>query len=40
MMDEQCPGLLKALTPNCRAGVHCHVKDGGRIQIGDVIQVV
>jgi MOSC domain-containing protein YiiM len=39
-MDDQCPGLKKALQPNRRGGVGCEVLQGGRIKIGDTVSVV
>lgn len=39
-MDDQCPGLKKALQPNWRGGVGCEVLQGGTIRIGDTVSVV
>ncbi len=36
-MDEQIPGLTRALTPDWRAGVTCRVLQGGTIRVGDVV---
>ena len=38
-MDEVAPGLLKALFPDWRGGVTCRVMDGGRIEMGDGVEV-
>lgn len=34
-MEELHPGLLEALVPHMRGGVHARVSKGGTIQIGD-----
>lgn len=34
-MDEQCPGLTKALQPDWRGGVSCTVLAGGAVALGD-----
>lgn len=39
LMDEYFEGLKLALTPNCRAGVHARVVQGGAIAVGDTISV-
>lgn len=39
-MDDQCPGLKKALQPDWRGGVGCEVLQGGTIKIGDTVSVV
>jgi MOSC domain-containing protein YiiM len=39
MMDEQHLGLRNALEPECRAGVYGEVLVGGRLRIGDVVEV-
>ena len=39
-MDEYCPGLKEALTPNWRGGVCCRVLAGGKIAVGDKVQVI
>lgn len=36
-MDEQCPGLTKALTPEWRGGVSCTVLEGGPVALGDSV---
>ena len=38
-MDEQCPGLKRALTPDWRGGVACTVVQGGQVSIGDPVAV-
>ncbi len=38
-MEEQCPGLREALTPDWRGGVCCRVLTGGRVSIGDEVFV-
>ena len=39
LMDRICPGLLKALTPDSRGGVHGKVVQSGTIKIGDTVKV-
>lgn len=39
-MDEACPGLEKALTPDWRGGVFCTVITGGTASIGDVVELI
>ena len=39
-MDEQAPGLRKALQPDWRGGVACEVIEGGTISVGDEVSVV
>ena len=39
-MDDQCPGLKKALQPDRRGGVGCEVLQGGTVKIGDTVSVV
>ena len=39
-MDEVHPGLLKALAPDWRGGVTCRVLVGGRVHVGDLVEVV
>ena len=39
-MDEACMGLQKALQPEWRGGVTCQVIRGGRIRIGDPVEIV
>ncbi|MEX2496955.1 MAG: MOSC domain-containing protein [Woeseia sp.] len=36
-MDEQYPGLAKALQPHWRGGVSCAVVSGGQVAIGDSV---
>lgn len=36
-MDEQCPGLTKALVPDWRGGVSCTVLEGGSVALGDSV---
>lgn len=36
-MDEQCPGLTKALLPAWRGGVSCTVLRGGAVMVGDTV---
>ncbi|WP_319379738.1 MOSC domain-containing protein [Thiomicrorhabdus sp.] len=37
-MEQLCPGLKCALTPNWRGGARCRVIRAGHIQIGDTVQ--
>jgi len=39
-MDEQCPGLTKALGPDWRGGVGCMVVQAGTVSIGDKVKVI
>ena len=39
-MEEARPGLLKALAREWRGGVTCRVVEGGRIAIGDPVNVL
>lgn len=39
VMDRQRQGLRRALVPEWRAGVVCDVVEGGRIRIGDPVQL-
>lgn len=39
-MDEACPGLCAALRPDWRGGVTCRVINGGRVRIGDPVELV
>jgi len=39
-MDEQCPGLKKALQPNWRGGVGCEVIEGGVVSVGDTVSII
>jgi MOSC domain-containing protein YiiM len=36
-MDEQCPGLKRALQPDWRGGVSCTVLQGGAVALGDEV---
>ena len=36
-MDEQCPNLQKALTPDWRGGVCCRVVSDGIVHVGDSV---
>lgn len=36
-MDEQCPGLTRALQPDWRGGVSCTVLEGGAVVLGDEV---
>ena len=38
-MDEQQPGLTRALQPNWRGGVTCAVLKGGFVAVGDTVAV-
>ena len=38
-MDEQQPGLTRALQPNWRGGVTCTVVKGGFVAVGDTVTV-
>ncbi len=38
-MDAQVPGLTAALKPDWRGGVCCRVVTGGKIQLGDPVQM-
>ena len=38
-MEEQCPGLREALTPDWRGGVCCRVLTGGTVSAGDVVTI-
>lgn len=38
-MDDECPGLRAALTPDWRGGVCCRVLSGGNVAIGDMVRV-
>jgi MOSC domain-containing protein YiiM len=40
LMDEQYPGLMQALKPNIRAGVHGRVLVGGTFRVGDGVTVL
>jgi MOSC domain-containing protein YiiM len=39
-MEEAFPGLLKALHPDWRGGVTCRVLEGGRVTVGDEVEVL
>jgi MOSC domain-containing protein YiiM len=39
VMDTQQQGLRKALMPDWRAGVSCRVLSGGKIKVGDAVQL-
>jgi MOSC domain-containing protein YiiM len=39
LMDELHPGLRRALTPACRAGVHGRVIRAGRVCMGDPVRL-
>lgn len=39
-MEEQHPGLLKALSPDWRGGVTCRVLQEGELTLGDTVQVL
>jgi MOSC domain-containing protein YiiM len=39
-MDEAFAGLLKALHPDWRGGVTCQVLEGGRVTVGDEVEVL
>jgi MOSC domain-containing protein YiiM len=39
-MEEAFPGLLKALHPDWRGGVTCQVLEGGRVTVGDEVEVL
>jgi len=39
-MDEQAPGLRKALRPDWRGGVACEVIEGGTVSVGDEVSVI
>jgi MOSC domain-containing protein YiiM len=36
-MDEQYPGLTKALQPEWRGGISCTVLQGGPVALGDTV---
>jgi MOSC domain-containing protein YiiM len=38
-MDEQCPGLTAALSPDWHGGVYGIVLDNGEVQVGDVAEL-
>ncbi|MGI9261014.1 MAG: MOSC domain-containing protein, partial [Woeseiaceae bacterium] len=39
-MDEQAPGLRKALQADWRGGVACEVIEGGAVSVGDEVSVI
>ena len=39
-MEEQVPGLKKALQPDWRGGVACVVLQGGKVTIGDTVTLI
>jgi MOSC domain-containing protein YiiM len=39
-MERAQRGLLAALTPGCRGGVHCRVLTGGVFCVGDAVEVI
>jgi len=39
-MEEAYPGLLKALHPEWRGGITARVLEGGRVHVGDVVEIV
>ena len=39
-MDEAHKGLLSALHPAWRGGVTCTVREGGRIKLGDAVEIL
>ena len=39
-MDEQVPGLKRALEPGWRGGIGCRVVEGGTIRVGDAVRVL
>jgi MOSC domain-containing protein YiiM len=39
-MDKQHFGLQKALKPNWRAGVTCHVLKPGEVKVGDAVELL
>lgn len=38
-MDEQVPGLTRALRPNWRGGIACEVVAGGSVKVGDTVSI-
>ena len=40
LMDEIQPGLRAALEPECRGGVYGRVRRGGRLSVGDRIELL
>ena len=39
-MDQAHPGLKRALLPEWRGGVCCRVVNGGRIAVGDHVEII
>lgn len=39
LMDQQYLGLMAALVPDCRGGVHGQVVEAGQVRVGDAIVV-
>lgn len=39
-MEEQAPGLRKALQPDWRGGVACEVIEGGTVAVGDDVSII
>ncbi|MGI9385679.1 MAG: MOSC domain-containing protein [Methyloligellaceae bacterium] len=39
-MEEQHPGLRKALIPDWRGGVVCRVLEGGEVTLGDDVEIL
>jgi MOSC domain-containing protein YiiM len=39
-MEEQAPGLKKALQPDWRGGVACVVLQGGKVIVGDAVTLI
>ncbi len=39
-MDEQVEGLTAVLQPDWRGGVGCEVLQGGRIAVGDTVEII
>lgn len=39
-MDQAHPGLKRALLPDWRGGVCCRVVNGGRIAVGDHVEII
>ncbi len=39
-MDQLCPGLRRALEPDCRGGVYGQVLKPGSVRVGDTVTVL